>query len=383
MQSLKIVAACVVAAILYGIAHDQVTARICVEYFTVFHPPVFHTGSPTLLALGWGVIATWWMGALLGIPLAVAARAGSRPKLSVRDLARPIGILLLAMSLIALASGLAGFFWGRLDQSVAALLPQAIHRRFLADSWAHAASYASGFLGGIALCGVAYRKRALLSIQAGHEDEAALRIPAWAKAGMILVSVGLATIAARYAWSSTRTWFPVGMPIAMRVGHVRTPEFEVNLDALYNIYVVVQKETLNCLLGVEDIHPERCKDVRPVLKASWTVRSGSVVVARGSSDENRGGGWFEEGIDRDIGSFRAKGGRRYMLEVDILVDGTLLDAGNPRLMVGVDPEYYEGYMITTLFFVTVPAIGCMLVGVVLILVGFARRPNRPGRRDAT
>jgi hypothetical protein len=66
------------------ILHDQITARVCVEYFTVFHPPVFNTQSPTLLACGWGVIATWWVGLFLGLFLAVAARIGPRPKLSVR-----------------------------------------------------------------------------------------------------------------------------------------------------------------------------------------------------------------------------------------------------------------------------------------------------------
>ena len=68
MESLKIVLLCILSAILYGILQDQVTARVCVEYFTIGHPPVFNTESPTLLALGWGVIATWWVGLLLGIP---------------------------------------------------------------------------------------------------------------------------------------------------------------------------------------------------------------------------------------------------------------------------------------------------------------------------
>jgi hypothetical protein len=39
-EHLKIILACVAAAIIYGILHDQITARVCVEYFTVFHPPV-------------------------------------------------------------------------------------------------------------------------------------------------------------------------------------------------------------------------------------------------------------------------------------------------------------------------------------------------------
>jgi len=79
LEYLKIVLLCVTSAVCDGIVHDQFTARICIEYFTVFHPPVFGTQSPTLLAIGWGVIATWWVGAFLGIALAVAARAGHGP----------------------------------------------------------------------------------------------------------------------------------------------------------------------------------------------------------------------------------------------------------------------------------------------------------------
>jgi hypothetical protein len=77
IENLKIILLCVAAAIAYGVAHDQITARVCLEYFTVFHPPVFATQSPTALAFGWGVIATWWVGLFLGLLLALAARAGS------------------------------------------------------------------------------------------------------------------------------------------------------------------------------------------------------------------------------------------------------------------------------------------------------------------
>jgi hypothetical protein len=58
METLKIVGFAALAAIVYGIGHDQVTAHLCVEYFTIGHPPIFPTASPFLLALGWGVIAT-------------------------------------------------------------------------------------------------------------------------------------------------------------------------------------------------------------------------------------------------------------------------------------------------------------------------------------
>jgi hypothetical protein len=163
VQFLKIVGACVIAAALYGIVHDQITVRICLEYFTVFHPPIFGgTQSPTLLAFGWGVIATWWAGAMIGIPLGIAARVGSRPKLSLSDLLPLIRTLLICMAASAVVAGVVGFVWGEVPPSFASLLPPSMHRRCVADWWAHNASYASGFLGGIIVCVVAYVRRGSL-----------------------------------------------------------------------------------------------------------------------------------------------------------------------------------------------------------------------------
>jgi len=166
MQSIKIILTCVVAAILYGIVHDQITARICVEYFSVFHPAIFSTESPTLLALGWGVVATWWMGAFLGCLLAIAARGGSRTTVTWNELVLPIAKLLATMGVLAAVAGLVGFALSSRGtmappEWVAFVLPRARHARFMADWWAHNASYFVGFFGGIALCIVTFRKRGL------------------------------------------------------------------------------------------------------------------------------------------------------------------------------------------------------------------------------
>src|SRR5438105_3328307 len=40
MESAKILLLSVATAVAYGIVQDQVTARVCVEYFTIGHPPV-------------------------------------------------------------------------------------------------------------------------------------------------------------------------------------------------------------------------------------------------------------------------------------------------------------------------------------------------------
>ena len=157
MPSFAIVVLAILASIAYGIVHDQITARICVEYFTIGHPPVFGTDDPTLLGLGWGVLATWWVGLILGIPLAVAARAGDRPKRSARSLVRPLIRLLLAMACCATVAGVIGYVaatrhWVILFEPLASAVPADHHVPFLVDLWIHNASYAGGFLGGILLC---------------------------------------------------------------------------------------------------------------------------------------------------------------------------------------------------------------------------------------
>lgn len=166
MHAILIFLLCVTSAVVYGVVHDQVTARVCVEYFTVGHRPVFATADPTLLGLGWGVIATWWVGALLGVPLALAATAGHRPKRTAGSLVRPVLILLLVMGGCALLAGVAGWVLARngsvfLLEPLASRVPKDRHVRFLADLWAHSASYLVGFLGGITLIVLTWRSRRL------------------------------------------------------------------------------------------------------------------------------------------------------------------------------------------------------------------------------
>ena len=159
VETLKIIGVCVLAAAAYGIGHDLITTRVCLEYFTVFHPPILnHTQSPTLLALGWGLIASWWVGLLLGIPRALASRFGNRPKLLVSDLGPWIRTLLLVMASCALLAGVGGFFWGTVPREFEPLLAPEGKSRFAADLWAHNA-YASGVIGGVIVCVLAYRRR--------------------------------------------------------------------------------------------------------------------------------------------------------------------------------------------------------------------------------
>jgi hypothetical protein len=164
MESLKIILLSIAAAIVYGILHDQVTARICVEYFTIGHAPIFGTEDPTLLGIGWGILATWWVGLLLGVPLAAVARAGRLPKRSASSLVRPILALMLVSAVGALLAGLVGWFLAsrgvvRLMGPLAEDVPADKHVPFLIDGFAHTASYAFGFFGGLVVMALVWRSR--------------------------------------------------------------------------------------------------------------------------------------------------------------------------------------------------------------------------------
>lgn len=158
MEVLKIVLFSTAAAVAYGILHDQVTAHVCVEYFTIAHPPVFPTEPPFWLAIGWGVIATWWIGLPLGVLLAAVARFGAKPRLRLAELYRPILLLMAGCGIVAMVAGALGAALVNaqvvaLPGVWAAIIPAEKHVAFAFAAWAHAASYLAGALGGLLLIG--------------------------------------------------------------------------------------------------------------------------------------------------------------------------------------------------------------------------------------
>ena len=156
-EFLKIVAISVGASVLYGLIHDQITIRICPAYFTVFHPPIFPQNNLTILALCWGVAATWWAGMMSGIVLALAARAGREPRVPASELIKPIAILLVVMACCATIAGFAGYHYAKVNHVRGMLAPgdagtaMDVYPPLIADWWTHSASYAVGFAGAIVL----------------------------------------------------------------------------------------------------------------------------------------------------------------------------------------------------------------------------------------
>ncbi len=197
--------------------------------------------------------------------------------------------------------------------------------------------------------------------------------------GVIFLCVGIGVYGAWVLWLTTRTERPVNIPISMAVGHVRTHEFKLNMNAPYTIDVEVQKkipfDTLNCLLGMTmaptSTALQECPDRPSVVKASWVLKSDGQIVAQGSSDDYRSGAWANDSISRELGHFQSESGRRYVLEVDVLSDGSALAPGNPRLKVEVHPEVYEGNMVwSAILFLAMGVL--VFVGAIFLIVSYIR-----------
>jgi len=156
MQWFYIVVLSILACNIYGVVHDQITTRICVEYFTVGHAPIFDTDDPTLLGLGWGIVGTWWVGLFLGFPLATFARVSNLPKRTAVSLIRPMFVLFVCTAVVAAVAGIVGLVaasngWISLNPDLATRIPPDKHTSFLVDLWIHNTSYTGGFVGAVFL----------------------------------------------------------------------------------------------------------------------------------------------------------------------------------------------------------------------------------------
>ncbi|NOZ22060.1 MAG: hypothetical protein GXP25_13340 [Planctomycetes bacterium] len=159
----QVVGLCIVMACLYGMVHAQLGLRVSEEYFTLSPLLLFHIQPSALLALWWGVFATWWVGVVLGAPLAFICRYGPRPKLDAAKLIRPILVLLLVMGVASIVAGVMGYHLGRVPKIILQRLPADRRAAYAANRWAHCTAFIVGLFGGFVLWFHAWRRRRALA----------------------------------------------------------------------------------------------------------------------------------------------------------------------------------------------------------------------------
>ena len=168
----------VLGSVVYGVLHDQVTARMCIEYFNSNAVPHHKAlldkinfkwkDSPTAVALLWGTVATWWVGLPLGLSVGSAARLGPLPKLPLKDLIKPTGVYAAFVAGSALLAGLVGYFSAksRINEdlngfeplnkgfgfrNIDKYVPKEKQAAFYSNCSSHQAAYISGGVGALGL----------------------------------------------------------------------------------------------------------------------------------------------------------------------------------------------------------------------------------------
>lgn len=156
IESGKIVALAILASVVYGIIHDQITIRRSPAYFTDWqvHADFFHHQNLTVVALFWGVVATWWVGLILGILLAGAANIGKTDPWTWKQVLRPLFIVMATTGILAVM----GY---QTSQALGFTVPSSVVNFWMEDSegyvrfsavWvAHTVSYVAAGVGGLGL----------------------------------------------------------------------------------------------------------------------------------------------------------------------------------------------------------------------------------------
>src|SRR5689334_284238 len=183
--------------------------------------------------------------------------------------------------------------------------------------------------------------------------------------GLALILIPAAIYGGWEWWMATRTWVPLDMPVSLAQGHIRSPEFKINLDAGFWIFVEVETkvddEGVSCLTGYTS---DYClKNGVRELRASWTLSDRGRVVARGSTESYQGslGGMVTKA--RYLGNFSVPAGDHFVLDVEFPEDDSHFNGGRPRLTIA--QSYYwrfeEERTLLLLFATLVGAIGATLL----------------------
>lgn len=193
--------------------------------------------------------------------------------------------------------------------------------------------------------------------------------------GVALILIAASIYGGWEWWMATRTWVPLYTPVSLAQGHIRSPEFKINLDAGFWIFVEVETqvddEGVSCLIGYTSDYCRK-NGVRE-LRASWTLSDSGRIVASGSSDRNQGlrGGTLSKA--RGLGNFSVPAGNHFVLDVEFPEDNSHFNGGHPRLAI-VQSYYWSFADNRTPVFLFAMFLGAM--GTALLVSGIVENRNR-------
>jgi hypothetical protein len=190
------------------------------------------------------------------------------------------------------------------------------------------------------------------------------------KAGIGLIVLGIGVFSAWKLWLNTRNQVPVDLPISLKSGEAVEKEFRLNLDGLYLIKIVAQKnmplDKLRCLMGVD---AAQCTGIAPTIGANWVLFRDGQEVRRGDSLRSYSELSAPGNVLRVIGEFPGEAGHEYRLQVSITADGGALRLANPRLRVAVSSIVQTDFQSASILAFSVSFI-CVFFGAILLGIGW-------------
>ena len=167
-------------------------------------------------------------------------------------------------------------------------------------------------------------------------------------------------------------WTALSLPIDLKPGMTRSPEFRVDQKTSYLVELEVDRkipfDELNCLLG-ESISQKPCA-VKSVVDIQWVLMNGFKEIASGTSRNEKGGGYGPT-ITKTLGRFEGSPRTPYVLQVTSLMDGSALTPAGPRIVVQVHPMNYKGYFVVAQLMAML-AMGIAVIGGIWLLIWAVR-----------
>lgn len=165
-------------------------------------------------------------------------------------------------------------------------------------------------------------------------------------------------------WRFTRNWIPLETQISLSPGHIRTSEFQVNVEGSYTIGIGLPSGSELLIMPCPN-GSDYCHENVGVLTASWSLSSEGRVVASGRAKPSPP--YYTHGLG-GVGGFHAARGS-YVLDLEILRDENRVSTEQPYLMVYEDGGAYfragdqlASAFLTFLFFGPISICGLIISG---------------------
>lgn len=190
-------------------------------------------------------------------------------------------------------------------------------------------------------------------------------------AGYLIGAAFLAGSALMYvraaAWGRDHNPQPLILPISLAPGTIKTPEIKIDLDRSYDIVIDFDGRRLRGDDGMN-------------IDIGWQLWDGATTVALGNSLNKPWQDWAGT-VERTLGSFRGKAGRRYTLTLQVNPETSPLNHARPILKVqiprGLWEDYGAGLFIRRLASYAVGLIGLLVIGGSFLSRSWAKEKTKP------